>query len=338
MDENTNEIKNTMENTEGKEEITRSIRANRENFAYLNEIAANLGVKQGGAFEQLLSFWKLNHASDAMQSNAAAVEQVQELLGRLGKLFAGQFEQMRTLDEQARAAASIEIERVRGELDDAKKENERLKEATAAAVAAQHDAEEEAKAGAAAAVEADERARKAEAEAAQAAKEATDALAALGATRDAITEAKTAAADAVEARKTAEAQAAKAVKERDAARAAQSKAEADATAARASLKDAKAEAKEIRKEHAAAIDKLADKLAAVQKDADARVTKAEAAHKAAIDKINADALAWKKKTEAEMQKKLDEALAESKKNDEAGGKSNEQVKNAEDEDFSQTVH
>lgn len=292
MDENTEKTVNTEPHTPAPEsererkqdsgEITRSIRANKEDFNQLNEIAASLGVKQGGAFRQLLSFWSLNHVSDEMREQAAQVEQVQELLGRIGDLFTAQFGAIKTTAESAKRAASAEMEKMRVDLKEAQDEIEHLKEACATAVAAQKNAEEEARAAVASAKEADDRARDAEVARDKSAKEAAESLSALSATREAIDDAKASAVAAQAARQTAETALADVRHKLEEAKAAKAKADAETkrnvmafNMTKQSLdKTEKALAKATEDANAARTDAL-NRIAQMQERADARVEKAE---------------------------------------------------------------
>lgn len=188
----------------------RGFRIADEDFEGFKALANGNGFKtQGEAFSHLLSCWRLNHASDAMQSQANAVKEVQVLTAKLTDLFSAQFEQMQILDESARHAASLELEEVRRELDAARADAEAARQELAdvqtkaaediaaaqsdrdAAVAAAADASKRADDADAAAADANRRAD----DAAQKAAAAVDGLAGIKAALDAARAAQTAAED-----------------------------------------------------------------------------------------------------------------------------------------------
>lgn len=179
MDENTTTQK------EGAE-ITRSVRADRADFDRLKMLAGELGINQGAALNQLLSFWSLNHAADEMREQAMQVEAVQDLLAQLGKMFAGQFSEMQALSEKAKHATSIALEEAKAQLAAKDADIERYRQLASDAQNATRDAKAQLQEVAARADAAEKAVAQANDRANRAEKKAEDAVSALSATNDAI--------------------------------------------------------------------------------------------------------------------------------------------------------
>lgn len=255
-------------------QITRSIRANTEDFEQLKAVAEKLGMSQGAAFSQLLASWELHHASDTMQEQAGAVKAVQNLLAQVQQLFVGQFAAMSSLEAEAKKASGVEVERLRRELEDSRKREEAARRDRDDAVMAEQQARNEAKAAddALAKVQAVTKEQLDQAKAAQgeAEKKAADATAALDALKGAADDAR---AERDAAKKAAEEAKKEADNLRDRA-AACDMAERERDAAQAEVANLKADLKDEKAERRQAAADLTDLMKAVEGRIDKAVAEA----------------------------------------------------------------
>ena len=290
--ENNENIEKTQEtavvqadNKQTADDKVRAIRMPQETFEEFKRLVSSAGFKtQGAAFSQLLSYWRLNHASDEMQEQAANVELVQSLTSQISDLFVAQFAAMQSLERSAKNAVSLKTQELEQELAAAvaaaTEANEKAEKATAEKVAAVADAVADAKAAkeqAAQAIkdaQAAEAAQKAQAEevakAHEKAEKAVAGLSAIKATLD----------DLRKAKEDAEIVASKASANNDALRQEIKSAKAEAakvaslqeriTELKQELKDAKSEIKEANK----SAQSVADKLIEIEK-----------AHSKALDEL-----------------------------------------------------
>lgn len=168
MNENTQDLEQHEAEHNEAESMTRSIRGTKADFDTLKRIAEELGMSQGAAFAQLLATYELHHASDTMSEQAANVKAAQSLLAQLEQLIVGQYSAMSALENEAKSAASAELEDVRRKLAAARDDEQAARADADAAIASAKAARDEMKAAEAAKAEAEKKAATADAEAAEA--------------------------------------------------------------------------------------------------------------------------------------------------------------------------
>lgn len=121
--------------------INRSIRANKEVFARIQDIAKEKGMDQGACLEALVNAWDIQNAKGLVPERAADIADFDDALQRIEKAFLRSLDLASSAESRARNSYAAQLDamggtvaRLKAELAEAQKEAEDAKTALAEAM------------------------------------------------------------------------------------------------------------------------------------------------------------------------------------------------------------